>query len=689
MREKVGALMRKIRVALFGAGKMAMHHVNTIGLQENASLVAVADPAMAKGERVKLLEQGIEIYTSAEDLIEKVKTDVVHICTPPSTHSTLAKLALQYGAHAYVEKPFALGTSEAMEVISFAKERKLNVCAGHQLLYESPALRADEYLSKLGRVVHIESYFSFKPIRRSRDGRTTISPLDQLVDILPHPVYLLLHFLKKNSPEEDIPVHIRALEVETSGNVHGILRCGDVTGFLVVTLEGRPIESYLKIVGTNGCLHADFVRGTVIVLPGPGTSTIAKILNPYKQSGQTLMETTRALIRRVSKKQKSYPGLFEIISKFYQSLQPAMPHAVSYPSILETVAILEGVEKKLEIAEGEENRIAEKENNRLASRLSPTDRSRGGALITGGTGILGKAVAREVRRGNRYTRVVARKLPSAANRIPGVEYIAADLAENISHEILRDISIVVHCAAETDGGKEAHERNSVGATRNLLEAMQMAGVKKFVHISSIAVLKTSREMGGLIAEDTPLAVGDEERGPYVWGKAGSEQLAKEMSRRLGVELRVIRPGPLVNYNAYEPPGRLGREIGSFFIMVGSKTSKLSLCSIQTAAKVIRKYVDEFESMPYVLNLIEADSPTRGELVSLLLKMRPDLKALRLPSGLLFVLSTILKALQRMLRPGRKPVDIYNAFAAEKYDSKLADNIIQSVKASSQHAMEDA
>jgi len=86
-----------------------------------------------------------------------------------------------------------------LKIVSLAKEKGLKICAGHQLLYESPALRADESLAMLGRIVHIESYFSFKPVRRFKGWQDHNLPLDQLVDILPHPIYLLLHFLKIKS----------------------------------------------------------------------------------------------------------------------------------------------------------------------------------------------------------------------------------------------------------------------------------------------------------------------------------------------------------------------------------------------------------------------------------------------------------------------------------------------------------
>ncbi|MBE0604562.1 MAG: hypothetical protein IH611_13170 [Deltaproteobacteria bacterium] len=149
-----------------------------------------------------------------------------------------------------------------------------------------------------------------------------------------------------------------------------------------------------------------------------------------------------------------------------------------------------------------------------------------------------------------------------------------------------------------------------------------------------------------------------------------------MGRNFGIDVRIIRPGPLVDYDEYSPPGRLGREAGPFFVLIGKKQDKLSLCDVKTASAVIRRYLESREAMPPVLNLIEPDAPTRGELVELLLKDRPDLSVFRIPSPVFRGLSVFAKLLQRVVLPGRKPIDIYAAFASEKYDSSLAGKIIQ-------------
>jgi len=667
---------KTLRIALFGAGKMALHHAKAIGLQENAKLVAIADPEADREMLREILGPEVLVFPGGEDLLQKCAPDIVHVCTPPGTHSALAYLALSRGAHVYVEKPFALTSNDAANMINLAKETGRRICAGHQLLYESPALRAHEFLKNIGKISYVESYFSFRPVRRAMDGRSTKSPLDQLVDILPHPVYLLLRFMKGSSAiGEDVPVETQALEVSANGWVRGLFQCGGIAGNLVVTLQGRPVESYVRVVGTNGCFLADFVRGTVVALPGPGTSGISKVINPYSHAWQTATKTTRALFARAIKKQKSYPGLAEIIHAFYESVRQGNDPPINYPSILETVGICEMSHQKLKVAEAVENAKADASLQQLESRLQPVDDTKGGVLISGGTGFLGKAVAYGIREMNVLTRVVSRGVPPSSLRIPGVEYAEGDLSRDVSPDLFTGISLVIHCAAETAGGKEAHVRNSIGATQNFLEATAKAGVNKFLHISSIAVLQSSRKTGRPVDETTPLVVDSENKGPYVWGKAESEILAKELGKKLGLGIRIIRPGPLVDYEAFEPPGRLGREVGRTFVYIGSKKSRLSLCDVRTAAKVIRAYVDSFETMPPELNLVEPDAPTRGELVSHLQKGRTDLKALGFPFFILRAISPPLKLLQRMLLPGRKPVDVYSAFASETYDTTLVAKIL--------------
>lgn len=660
-------------VALIGCGKMGVHHAKAIKAHGAGRIIALADPSGDRSKLDGLVPKDVPFFTSVSDLLKAMKPTVVHIATPPATHAELAMLCLSHGAHVYVEKPFTLRLADAEAVLEAAQKAGRSVCAGHQLLYEAPARALAESIPLIGRVVHVESYFSFKTVRKSSDGRSLMSPIDQLLDILPHPVYTLLDAL--GGVAGTVP-QLRSLVVRPEGEVHAILQAGETTGVLVVTLRGRPIDSYLRVVGTSGSLRADFVRGALTKLPGPGTSAVAILSNPYREAKQILIGSTRGFASRIIHKGKGYPGLAELIEAFYHSIRAGTSPPLSPSSIRETVRLCEQVGEKLRGAKAEYEARAESELAARERLLPPVEAGQGLVLVTGGSGMLGRAVVAELRKEGWPVRSLGRRVPPPSEREAGVEYVGADLGGAFDGAALSGVATVVHCAAETAGGKEAHERNSVQATKNLLRSAAKASVQRFIHISSIAVLKTSKEMGGPLNERTPVDAGNLSRGPYVWGKAESEREVVEQGAALGLKVRVIRPGPLVDFSDFQPPGRLGRELGPVYVAVGPRSGKLSLCDVGTAAKVIRSMVQDIEAAPAVVNLVEPTAPTREELLARWLKSRPDLKAIWLPSFVLSVLSPLLILLQRILLRGKTPIDIAAAFASERYDTTVAAQVVE-------------
>ena len=61
------------------------------------------------------------------------------IATPPRTHYTLVRAALEAGKHVLVEKPLARTADEAIELIELADELGLVLMPGHTFLY-SPSV---------------------------------------------------------------------------------------------------------------------------------------------------------------------------------------------------------------------------------------------------------------------------------------------------------------------------------------------------------------------------------------------------------------------------------------------------------------------------------------------------------------------------------------------------------------------
>lgn len=635
---------------ILGAGQMAQHHARAIARTAlPARIVAVCDPSPSGLNAMRDIAPKAVQFTSLEEALSEQFADIVHICTPPNTHEALTETALRANCHVYVEKPFVESVAAARRLLDLANTRGLKLCAGHQLLYERPTLRANELLPTLGQLTHVESFFSFRAVKRNPDGRIPLREDLQLLDILPHPVYLLLDFLWRSATGS---TELAAVEIGPAGTVHALVRRGPLTGTLVVTLEGRPVESYIRLVGTNGLIHADYVRGTVQRQIGPGVSGVDKLLSPYRSAWQLFAGTTRAMGRRVLKRQRNYPGLAEIFAAFYHSVRTGAESPVPPERLVETVEICERVASAL----------------MSAYSSPPPSLGRGRCVVvTGGTGFLGKEVVRILRERGEQVRVLARRDPPGWDRIPGVDYRAADLAQPLGAEVLEDAEAVIHCAAETAGGWDQHQKNSIESTEHLLRAAAQAGVRRCIHVSSISVMAVP-SAGAPLAETSSLAADSKSSGPYAWGKIESERLAQQLCGDLAIHLRIVRPAALVDYQHFEPPGLLGKRVGNLFVAVGRPTYPLGVVSVTFSAQTIAWILRHFDEAPGVLHLLEPRPPSKAQLVERLRESNPDLTVVWLPMIVLAPLSWLAIALQKLLRPKHPAVNIARVFAPLKYDT---------------------
>src|SRR6185436_13414266 len=243
-----------LRIGFIGAGQMAGQHLDALRrVATSHRVVGICDLRLDVA-RALAQRAGAPAYTTVADFLSDARPNIVHVCTHPATHFDLARQALQAGAHVYIEKPFAETRADAEALFALAQERGLLLCAGHQLLRD-PAYRSAP--AALG---------------------------EQLLDVLPHPLYSLVDALVQfASPREGdavdvVPklVHVTAMPTD----LHATLRAGEATGRLAISLRARPVASTLTITGAHGSLTADFVRGTVLGAGNDGTSPLEKIANP-------------------------------------------------------------------------------------------------------------------------------------------------------------------------------------------------------------------------------------------------------------------------------------------------------------------------------------------------------------------------------------------------------------------------
>jgi predicted dehydrogenase len=111
------------RVGIIGTGGIAHAHASALhALGPRVQIVAVVDLDPVRAAQFAADYAVAAVYDSAEALLANEQLDLVHICTPPQTHTPLAIAAARAGVPSLVEKPTALSLRELDELAQAQSE---------------------------------------------------------------------------------------------------------------------------------------------------------------------------------------------------------------------------------------------------------------------------------------------------------------------------------------------------------------------------------------------------------------------------------------------------------------------------------------------------------------------------------------------------------------------------------------
>ncbi|WP_229775565.1 Gfo/Idh/MocA family protein, partial [Anaerosalibacter bizertensis] len=156
-----------LKFAIIGCGRISHKHIEAlVNNSEEAELVAVCDIIPEKMDKdveeyyESLEEMGlkkeVKKYIDYKEMLEKEDIDVVAICTESGYHSKHAIDCLNAGKHVLVEKPMALSSAEADEMIRLAKEKNLKLGVCHQNRFNPPIqkLRRAIEEGRFGKIIN-------------------------------------------------------------------------------------------------------------------------------------------------------------------------------------------------------------------------------------------------------------------------------------------------------------------------------------------------------------------------------------------------------------------------------------------------------------------------------------------------------------------------------------------------------
>ncbi len=151
----------------------------------------------------------------------------------------------------------------------------------------------------------------------------------------------------------------------------------------------------------------------------------------------------------------------------------------------------------------------------------------GTALVTGGGGFIGGAVARALVGRGRQVRSLSRGEYPALKAL-GIEHVSGDLADGAAVEAAaRGCDLVVHVAARAGvwGPAAEYERTNVDGTRKVIDACRKHGVPRLVFTSSPSVVFDGSDQEG-VEESAPYPAPDRFLADYPRTKAEAEKLVR-------------------------------------------------------------------------------------------------------------------------------------------------------------------
>jgi predicted dehydrogenase len=155
--------MKEVRWGIVGPGDIANKFARAVANVEGATVTAVASRSMEKGKAFAE-KYGIEhVFEGYDKMAESDVIDAVYICTPHRFHYEIAKMYLEKGKHALVEKSMCVNTEQVLDLQKCAKEKNLFLMEAMWTRF-LPALHEVRQViesGEIGEVRALEADFSF------------------------------------------------------------------------------------------------------------------------------------------------------------------------------------------------------------------------------------------------------------------------------------------------------------------------------------------------------------------------------------------------------------------------------------------------------------------------------------------------------------------------------------------------
>ncbi len=224
--------------AIIGCGSIAPVHAYALAQLKDVQLAACADILPERAQKLAG-EYGLKAYSSLEELLDKQRVDVVHLCTPHYLHTPMAAIAAACGVHVFTEKPPVIDREQWASLNDTANKVRVGVC--FQNRYNGSVVKLKQLLDDgaLGKVMGARAFVTWNRgaeyyTQSGWRGSQKTEGGGVLINQAVHTLDLLVYLLGK-------PENIQASV--SNRHLQGIIEVEDTVD-AYMTINGAPVLFY-------------------------------------------------------------------------------------------------------------------------------------------------------------------------------------------------------------------------------------------------------------------------------------------------------------------------------------------------------------------------------------------------------------------------------------------------------------
>jgi len=147
--------MKKIKIAIIGAGYIADYHARGLQALPNVEIAIVIDTQSEAAEKFASKYSIKEVGSDAMSLLQRDDIDAVVLGVPNKYHAPYALEFLKNGKDVFLEKPMAMNSEEGKEIMEVSGETKQLVMVGHMWRFDTEVNHIKQVIGsgKLGKII--------------------------------------------------------------------------------------------------------------------------------------------------------------------------------------------------------------------------------------------------------------------------------------------------------------------------------------------------------------------------------------------------------------------------------------------------------------------------------------------------------------------------------------------------------